>query len=291
MSELGELLRKARLDKGISLDTLQDTTKIRKRYLEAIEEGNYKVMPGSFYVRAFIKSYAEAVGLDPNEVLRLYKSAIPAPAAEPKAEPQMRRKRTDGKSSEKWSKWATGIMLWSFLLLIIGIIYYFISTNYKSGDEHKQVSNDQAQQHLTTKVQSETQAPQTGASATPETSKAPSPTPTPTPQQVVKLTKSEKGVDYYSVQNADKVKLEMKITGDECWYQVDRLADASGQGAKNIDMGTIVSGAQPKTWEVDGSTFLILGRANAVEISVNGNVVPVGDLPNAKRFRFDLVKT
>lgn len=63
MSDLGYILRKTRLERKISLDDLQEVTKIRKRYLEAIEEGNYKVLPGSFYVRAFIKSYAEAVGL------------------------------------------------------------------------------------------------------------------------------------------------------------------------------------------------------------------------------------
>lgn len=67
MSELGQQLREARLQKGMSLDDVQEMTKIRKRYLEAIEAGDYKVLPGSFYVRAFIKTYAETVGLNPDE--------------------------------------------------------------------------------------------------------------------------------------------------------------------------------------------------------------------------------
>lgn len=66
MSELGQQLREARLQKGMSLDDVQEMTKIRKRYLEAIEAGDYKVLPGSFYVRAFIKTYAETVGLNPD---------------------------------------------------------------------------------------------------------------------------------------------------------------------------------------------------------------------------------
>lgn len=78
MAELGTRLKEARLAKGYSLEDLQEITKIQKRYLSAIEEGNFSVMPGAFYVRAFIKQYAEAVGLDATEILETYKSEIPA---------------------------------------------------------------------------------------------------------------------------------------------------------------------------------------------------------------------
>ncbi len=64
MTELGNRLKEAREEKGMSLDDLQAATKIQKRYLTALEEGNYDIIPGKFYVRAFIKQYAEAVGLD-----------------------------------------------------------------------------------------------------------------------------------------------------------------------------------------------------------------------------------
>lgn len=77
MTELGTRLKEARLSKGYSLDDLQEITKIQKRYLMGIEEGNYSMMPGSFYVRAFIKQYAEAVGLNADELLETYKSDIP----------------------------------------------------------------------------------------------------------------------------------------------------------------------------------------------------------------------
>lgn len=77
MTELGARLKEARLSKGYSLEDLQEITKIQKRYLTGIEEGNYSSMPGSFYVRAFIKQYAEAVGLNPDELLEEYKNEIP----------------------------------------------------------------------------------------------------------------------------------------------------------------------------------------------------------------------
>ena len=59
------------------MDDLQSITKIQKRYLSGIENEDYSMMPGSFYVRAFIKQYAEAVGLDPDEMLSMYKDTAP----------------------------------------------------------------------------------------------------------------------------------------------------------------------------------------------------------------------
>ena len=77
LSELGNRLKEARLLKGLSLDALQEITKIQKRYLIGIEEGNFSSMPGKFYVRAFIKQYAEAVGLEPEVLFEEFNSEIP----------------------------------------------------------------------------------------------------------------------------------------------------------------------------------------------------------------------
>lgn len=76
MSELGTKLREARVEKGYTLNTLQQMTKIQKKYLQAIELGNYDEMPGSFYVRAFIKQYADMVGLDGDELLIEYEDEL-----------------------------------------------------------------------------------------------------------------------------------------------------------------------------------------------------------------------
>jgi cytoskeletal protein RodZ len=78
LTELGKRLKEAREERNMSLDDLQEITKIQKRYLIGIEEGNYAIMPGKFYVRAFIKQYAEAVGLDPEELFEQYPNDIPS---------------------------------------------------------------------------------------------------------------------------------------------------------------------------------------------------------------------
>ncbi|NVY96817.1 helix-turn-helix domain-containing protein [Lactobacillus sp. DCY120] len=77
MSELGQKLRTARMEQGYTIDDLQKRTKIQKRYLLAIEEGRFDNLPGDFYVRAFIKQYAECVNLDSEQLLTEYSSEVP----------------------------------------------------------------------------------------------------------------------------------------------------------------------------------------------------------------------
>src|SRR5699024_44831 len=58
-------------------DDIQKMTKIQTRYLDAIEKEQFNVMPGSFYVRAFIKEYANCLDLNPEELMEEYKNDLP----------------------------------------------------------------------------------------------------------------------------------------------------------------------------------------------------------------------
>lgn len=77
MNEIGDRLKEARKSNGYTLDDLQQMTKIQKRYLIAVEEGNLDVLPGDFYARAFIKQYAESVGLNGEELIQEHMDALP----------------------------------------------------------------------------------------------------------------------------------------------------------------------------------------------------------------------
>jgi cytoskeletal protein RodZ len=72
MKEIGAKLRAAREAKNISLEEIQLETKIRLRYLEAIESGAWEIIPGEVYRRGFVCSYASMVGLDGEELMREY---------------------------------------------------------------------------------------------------------------------------------------------------------------------------------------------------------------------------
>jgi transcriptional regulator with XRE-family HTH domain len=66
---IGDQLRQARQSKGVTLDDVSASTRIFKKYLEEIENGALPPMPMT-YVRAFIRAYAEQVGLPGDELLQ-----------------------------------------------------------------------------------------------------------------------------------------------------------------------------------------------------------------------------
>lgn len=69
MKEIGQRLRDARVKKGLSLEDVAEQTRIRQRYLLAMEEGDFGSIPGIVYVKGFLKQYAQTVGLNPQEML------------------------------------------------------------------------------------------------------------------------------------------------------------------------------------------------------------------------------
>lgn len=82
MKELGAKLKEAREKKGITLQQIQEKTRIGMRYLEALEEGRFEETPGEVYLKGFLRSYAEVVGLDPDAVVAEYKTLKAARAKE-----------------------------------------------------------------------------------------------------------------------------------------------------------------------------------------------------------------
>jgi cytoskeleton protein RodZ len=64
MFAIGSSLKDARLRKGLDLATAAEATKIRSRHLQALEDEQFDVLPGQTYVRGFLKTYADFLGLD-----------------------------------------------------------------------------------------------------------------------------------------------------------------------------------------------------------------------------------
>ncbi|MDL4838998.1 helix-turn-helix domain-containing protein [Aquibacillus rhizosphaerae] len=121
--ELGSKLKEAREAKNLSLDDLQKITKIQSRYLQAIEKSNYEVMPGNFYIRAFIKEYATAVDLDPEELMEEHRGELPSSSDESSIQysrVQRSRKDTSSTKSPAIFSFLPTVM---FVLLIVGIIF------------------------------------------------------------------------------------------------------------------------------------------------------------------------
>jgi transcriptional regulator with XRE-family HTH domain len=73
MGQLGELLKEARQSKEVSLEKVEEELRIRKKYLQALEEEDFSIMPPEVYVKGFLRNYAIYLGLDPEEVKALHK--------------------------------------------------------------------------------------------------------------------------------------------------------------------------------------------------------------------------
>jgi cytoskeleton protein RodZ len=72
MGELGQLLRQTREEKGLDLEKVSHETRIRVRFLEALEQENYDVLPTPGHVHGFLRNYALYLGLDLEDVQALY---------------------------------------------------------------------------------------------------------------------------------------------------------------------------------------------------------------------------
>lgn len=73
MEEIGRRLRAAREQKGLSLEVVEDETKIRRKYIEALEAGDEAELPGDAYLKGFLRTYGNYLGLDGPALVEEYK--------------------------------------------------------------------------------------------------------------------------------------------------------------------------------------------------------------------------
>lgn len=76
-AKISHILHQTRINKHYSLADLQRITKIKITYLKAIDSGNFKAVPEGFYLRAFIKKFADTVGINGSELLKRYNNELP----------------------------------------------------------------------------------------------------------------------------------------------------------------------------------------------------------------------
>jgi len=74
-----------RKERGISLHQIATATKISVRSLQAIEEGDFRKLPGGIYNTSYIRQYARAVDVDECELVAVYEESRTPPAAKPEA--------------------------------------------------------------------------------------------------------------------------------------------------------------------------------------------------------------
>lgn len=76
MATIGEELKRERTRRGMTIKDAEQVLHIRSAYLEALEEDEYKIIPGDVYVKGFIRNYANFLGLDGQKMVNTYKEEI-----------------------------------------------------------------------------------------------------------------------------------------------------------------------------------------------------------------------
>lgn len=116
--ELGIRLRKAREERGISLEQAQADTKIRLRYLVALEDGDHQLIPGDVYARGFLRIYGKYLGLDPCELLEQLRKE-----EKPREEDFLPQRRVP----RKFSALPAAILVGALVLMAAAIYYFGVS--------------------------------------------------------------------------------------------------------------------------------------------------------------------
>ncbi|KXY48373.1 RodZ domain-containing protein [Bacillus sp. FSL M7-1020] len=263
MTELGQKLKEAREAKGLSIDQLHEITKIQKRHLVAIEEGNYDVLPGAFYARAFIKQYADAAGLNGEELLVEYQSTIPQ--SENRDVPQV---STGQKTQETMQKSSSLPMadhmpkiLIALLVIAFGVVVWFV-IQALTGKDDGRVPATQSEKIEVKKAENSPLDTKKDEAKAEEPKKE-----EPTGQQEVKVVGTSGKVSTLEIHNNKTLELEISAKGTS-------YVDVKDDAGNEILNTTVQSGQTEKR---DLSTAkevrLNIGNATNVEVKLNGQVV------------------
>jgi hypothetical protein len=157
MSEIGETLRESRMRRRIDMAEVESATKIRAKYLRALENEEWDLLPGPTFVKTFLRTYAEYLELDARTLVEEYKQRFERPSgAEPAAfgglAPGRRPQRPQRRSVAAFGPVAVVAVL---ALALLGILYVLGKTGQDSGSAN------------TTKAASPTPAPAVAATPSP----------------------------------------------------------------------------------------------------------------------------
>ncbi|MBG9814652.1 hypothetical protein ABD68_24815 [Bacillus endophyticus] len=291
MTELGKRLKEARIEKGLSLEDLQKETKIQKRYLAGIEEGNYDLMPGKFYVRAFIKQYCEAVGLNVEQTFEQYQADIPSAQHQVAPEELSRVKTRTKEVAPKNSKVLDALPKAIIAAVVVGVlvlgwvIALYINKDDKeqanstdsqvesqseqSSDAQKEDSNDDSEQ-ASTKTDENKEAEKKEAEKK-EAAKKEEEKESDKDESKSKLTTVEGAANpgTYKLEGADEFKLELTATATTpSWVGV-----TNGKG--NSFFSSMLQKGKTETIDLtnEQDVKIRVGFAPGVEVKVNGEVV------------------
>ncbi|ADD02889.1 conserved hypothetical protein [Thermoanaerobacter mathranii subsp. mathranii str. A3] len=265
MKELGEFLKNERIKKGLTLEEIQEITKIRIRYLKAIEDGDFSIMPALVYAKGFVKSYAEALGLDGNELVKKYEYLFQE--KEEETLPNIETNSSYKKEGRDFSQFFLTLKKAVIFVLVIGIIgygfYYFINQVKKGLAPIPQQNQSEASTYSEDKtdLENKTNPSQESNVSQPKVNTS-----------IEKISETSKKIEYKVVPSGESYKVEISVPGEKCWFSIKVDENVVFEGLMTKDMS--------KIFDVKDSITILMGYPPAVKITVDGEELPTVQTPS-----------
>ena len=249
MANLGASFKQARESKGISLDKIAAETRISTRFLQAIEDEEFNLLPGGIFNRGFVRTYAEKLGLDPVQALADYErlTILREPTEIPAAPTAPR---------EKTNRHLYPVAIGGLVLLIV---IFYVATRESSNlaqTASAPPAPPPASAPAVVQPAPPAAAPTPPTPPPPETATSPVPKPEPAPPTAVL-----------------RIDVEVK---EETWIKVD----ADG---KAVNPGELLGPGMTRHFAAQNSVNLTIGNAAGLVLKIND--MPAKDLGTSGKVR------
>jgi cytoskeleton protein RodZ len=133
-SQVGAILRRARNRRKVELSEVEATTRIRLRYLRAIEAEEWEVLPGGVYTRGFIRTYASFLGLDGDRLAADYQASVEGPLPETEPGPALPRPASPKPSRRPLLTW---LLAGGAAILLAALVVVLLPSGGESPDSQR----------------------------------------------------------------------------------------------------------------------------------------------------------
>jgi cytoskeleton protein RodZ len=248
--DIGNTLREARIRRGLSITDVENVIKIRTKYLQALEENDFEVLPGPTVVKGFLRSYALFLKVDPDRLLYEYRSQYESRQEEVgPLRTEMTQQRRTQTSAERMKKRTRrtqrGYVTAAVVAIIIIIVIAYVGA--RQVGKGPAVLGEGNIQSTTSSATSTTVAVQT----------------TSTSSTVPKNTTSTVAV---ATTTGENVTMVLTVTTGSCWLVV-RQDNETGY---ELYAGTLTAGGQ-QTFDSAKRYWVRAGVPEALAIHVDGN--------------------
>lgn len=153
MPSIGETLREARMRQRLDIADVEDRTKIRAKYLRALENEEFGMLPGPTFVKTFLRTYAEMLGLDPHVLVEEYRAGF---EREDEMEQPLGPPAVAGRDRRHGPRFGPGSLV---LLVLVGIVAALVAIGLASDDGDGGGGAEQASAPETTRSETKEEAP------------------------------------------------------------------------------------------------------------------------------------